>query len=229
MPMGTRYRIRFAKRGLLRWVSHRDMIRLWERMMRRIDVQLAMSEGFHPKPKMTYPSAIALGVIGWFEVIEVELAVPIDAGQFHQRLLADGQPGLTLHSVAEVPASLGKAQLVSTTYRVPLPTEWHASIAPAIESLRAAGSFDWKRDEQTVQATLNTYVRDLEWRDGAVWMTFPASTQAIPRPQDILIALGLSELLDDGLLIHRQHVEVAPALPSDIPCDDMLVESAGSS
>ena len=43
-PLRIRYRIRFAKTGLLRWISHRDLARLWERLLRRARLQLSMTE-----------------------------------------------------------------------------------------------------------------------------------------------------------------------------------------
>jgi len=61
-PLRIRYRIRFAKAGLLRWISHRDLASLWERLLRRAALKLSMTEGFHPKPRVAFPSALALGV-----------------------------------------------------------------------------------------------------------------------------------------------------------------------
>ena len=60
-PIRDRYRIRFGKTGLLRWIGHHDLQRLWERLLRRADLRLSMSQGFHPKPRINFPSALALG------------------------------------------------------------------------------------------------------------------------------------------------------------------------
>ena len=68
-----RVRIHFAKQGDLRLISHRDLMRTWERLFRRAGVALAMTEGFHPKPKMMFPSALAVGIEGLDEVLEIEL------------------------------------------------------------------------------------------------------------------------------------------------------------
>ena len=59
-----RMRIRFTKQGDLRWLSHRDLMRTWERLFRRAGVPLGMTEGFHPKPRMNFPSALAVGIAG---------------------------------------------------------------------------------------------------------------------------------------------------------------------
>ena len=65
-----RLRIRFSKQGDLRFISHRDLVRAFERLFRRTHMPLQMSEGFHPKTKMTFPSALALGVEARDEVME---------------------------------------------------------------------------------------------------------------------------------------------------------------
>jgi radical SAM-linked protein len=68
-----RIRIRFAKQDDLRWLSHRDLLRTWERLIRRAGLPLSMTEGFHPKPRMNFPSALAVGITGLDEVVELEL------------------------------------------------------------------------------------------------------------------------------------------------------------
>jgi len=64
----TRVRIRYRKLDDLRWLGHQDLVRVWERLLRRADVRPAHREGFHKRPKMNFPSALAVG-IGLFEAI----------------------------------------------------------------------------------------------------------------------------------------------------------------
>jgi radical SAM-linked protein len=111
-PLRIRYRIRFAKTGLLRWISHRDLARLWERLVRRAELKLSMTEGFHPKPRIGFPSALALGVEGLNEVVELELAEELKVNELFDRLQSDEQPGLEILSVVRLPGGFGKAQLL---------------------------------------------------------------------------------------------------------------------
>ncbi len=69
----VRTRIRFAKQGDLRFASHRDLLRVMERLFRRADVAVRQSEGFHPKPRFMFPSALGLGITGSDEVFDVDL------------------------------------------------------------------------------------------------------------------------------------------------------------
>jgi len=129
----NRFRIRFAKIGLLRWIGHRDLQRLWERMFRRAGVRLSMSEGFHPKPRISFPSALALGVEGLDEVVEVDLADSIDEQTVLEKLVGDEQPGLVINEVRLIgrgqPSGPGvelfpgfvRAKLHSSVYEILLP------------------------------------------------------------------------------------------------------------
>ena len=88
-----RVRMRFCKQGDLRLIGHRDLMRCLERLFRRAGLPLAMSQGFHPKPRMTFPSALALGIEGVDEVLELELTESPPAEELLQRLTPHAPPG----------------------------------------------------------------------------------------------------------------------------------------
>ncbi|HET6965962.1 MAG TPA: TIGR03936 family radical SAM-associated protein [Acidimicrobiales bacterium] len=76
VPTGTgrvRLRIRFSKLGKIRWTSHRDLARMWERAFRRVQLPLAYSEGFSPRPKVSFGLALSTGHESVAEFLDVEL------------------------------------------------------------------------------------------------------------------------------------------------------------
>ena len=73
-PAVTRVRIRFAKLGKIRWTSHRDVARMWERAFRRVELPLAYSAGFSPRPKVSFGLALPTGHESVAEYLDVELA-----------------------------------------------------------------------------------------------------------------------------------------------------------
>ena len=105
-PDYQRLRIRFRKQGDLRWISHRDLVRAVERLCRRADLALRMSEGFHPKPKLSFPSALALGIEGLGEVMELELVRPVEPEQVQQRLNALAPAGLVITQIAVIAGAM---------------------------------------------------------------------------------------------------------------------------
>ncbi len=73
-PTVQRLRIRYAKRGRLRFTSHRDFARAFERALRRAQVPMAYSAGFTPHPKVSYANAAPTGVASEAEYLEIGLA-----------------------------------------------------------------------------------------------------------------------------------------------------------
>src|SRR5687768_18374101 len=91
-----RVRFRFRKEDDLRLISHKDLVRTWERLFRRAGLPLGMSEGFHPKPRMSFPLALAVGVSGRDEVMELELCEERTAEELRSALTPHLPPGLAL-------------------------------------------------------------------------------------------------------------------------------------
>src|SRR3954452_14256580 len=72
--MGVRVRVRFTKVGKVRWTSHRDVARMWERACRRVRLPLAYTAGFSPRPKVSFGLALPTGAESWAEYLDLELA-----------------------------------------------------------------------------------------------------------------------------------------------------------
>src|SRR6266566_4034892 len=94
-PIVQRIRIRYAKRGRLRFSSHRDFARAFERALRRAGVPVAFSAGFTPHPKVSYVGAAPTGVASEAEYLELGLAERIDASAWQVVL-----PGVDLAAAA---------------------------------------------------------------------------------------------------------------------------------
>src|SRR3954468_18331073 len=77
-PTVQRIRLRYTKRGRLRFTSHRDFQRAFERALRRSAVPMAYSAGFTPHPKVSYANAAPTGVASEAEYLEIGLAAPRD-------------------------------------------------------------------------------------------------------------------------------------------------------
>lgn len=213
-----RYRIRFAKAGLLRWISHRDLARLWERLLRRAFLRLSMTEGFHPKPRVGFPSALALGVEGWNEVVEIELAENLSPTELLERLCRDDQPGLTIRSVCRLPEQFGKAQLLRSQYTITTPTEADPSqIQDAITRLMATEKVSVERKKKTMTVTVSEQISELDYREGSLHLALEATDAASLRPGDVLDLLGFGDWIEQGATIARTDVLLERDLQSEDP------------
>jgi len=72
----VRVRLRFGKSGKVRWTSHRDLARMWERALRRARVPVVYTGGFSPRPKLSFGLALPTGAESICEYLDVELDQP---------------------------------------------------------------------------------------------------------------------------------------------------------
>src|ERR671914_3054595 len=85
-PVIQRLRVRYAKRGRLRFTSHRDVSRAIERAVARAAVPMAYSSGFHPHPRISYAGASPTGAASEAEYLELGLAEVVAPAQVHAAL-----------------------------------------------------------------------------------------------------------------------------------------------
>ncbi len=78
-----RLRIRYAKRGRLRFTSHRDFSRAFERAIFRARIPMAYSSGFNPHPRISYANASPTGAASEAEYLEIGLAEAVDPARVH--------------------------------------------------------------------------------------------------------------------------------------------------
>jgi radical SAM-linked protein len=102
-PPVQRLRIRYAKRGRLRFTSHRDFSRAFERAIFRARVPMAYSSGFHPHPRISYAGAAPTGSASEAEYVEIGLAQVVDLADV-RALLEEALPdGLDVVEIVESP------------------------------------------------------------------------------------------------------------------------------
>jgi radical SAM-linked protein len=132
-PVVQRIRIRYAKRGPLRFTSHRDFARAFERALRRAAVPIAFSQGFTPHPKISYASAAPTGVGSEAEYLEIGLQAPVDPA-------APLSPGLdVLDAVVATEGTSLADRIDASVWRLELPGIDMQVAADAVASFLAAG------------------------------------------------------------------------------------------
>lgn len=203
-----RLRIRFRKAGDLRWISHRDLARAMERLTRRAGLALRMSEGFHPKPKLSFPSALAVGIEGHVEVLELELLRPEDPAEVAGRLADLAPAGLTIVHVEAVDRAAGKARVRSVTYQFPLPAHRRCAAEQAWQRICQGASVPVRREGRADPLELTAERISLQWMEDAVQFRLWTIAQAAVRPREVLQVLGLADLEQEGAVLSRSEVEL---------------------
>jgi radical SAM-linked protein len=210
----TRVRLRFAKRGDLRLVSHHDLMRCLERTLRRAALPMAHSQGFNPRPKFVFPLAMALGIEGCREVLELDLVEPLAAETVLDRLRAQAPPGFDFLEAEIVP--LGRAPRVEAVcYAIAIPRERHETARAAIAALLAGTQcfFTRRREGRApFELDLRPFVLAAELdTEGTLRLRMKMTPDGSARPEEVVEALGLRDLLERGAILTRTDVVLATA------------------
>ncbi|MDQ3505618.1 MAG: TIGR03936 family radical SAM-associated protein [Actinomycetota bacterium] len=203
-PTVQRLRIRYAKRGRLRFVSHRDFARAFERGLRRSGIPMAFSAGFSPHPKISYVGAAPTGSASEAEYLEIGLQTETDPEQVRAALDEALPKGLDILEV--LPAGPGglPEQIEASRWRIELP-----GLAP--QALTEALDEFLSRESVIVERVTRKGLRLLDARaavfsgesvvlDGcAILDLVVRQVSPAVRPDDVLTALGAVAGLDEPL------------------------------
>lgn len=199
-------RIQFRKVEDLRWISHRDLARCFERLFRRAEMPLAMSQGFHPHAKINFPSALSLGIEATGEWVEATLSETIDAALAEASLRQHAPPGLEIVSVALYPIDFPKPVVDWSTYQIDVPEDRQAKAQALIDKLL-----------QQQHVVIQTARREVDVRAGLINLeldqhrlrfSLRALRTAQAGPRDVLQALELDDLEQHGMRLIRTHVHL---------------------
>jgi radical SAM-linked protein len=215
----TKVRLRFAKQGDLRLVSHHDLMRCLERILRRAGLPVAQSQGFNPRPKVSFPLALGLGIEACREVVEIELAEPMEPGDVLARLAAQAPPGLEF--VAAEACGPGRSPRVAALhYALAVPAAHRDATRSALEAFLASGRWPYlrRRPERTVEADLRPFVTAAALEpDGTLRLRMRLAPEGSARPEEVLEALGLRPVVDQGAVLVRTDVELEPPARPEAP------------
>ena len=198
-----RVRVIFSKQGALRYTGNLDLHKILERSIRRADLPLAYSQGYHPQPKLNLAAALPLGFASRAEVMDIWLNDDVDdVDDVVSSLQANVPPGLTIlqaERVDEREPSL-QTQVIAAEYQVEI-TE--AGSAPGLNekvaSVMASGSIP--RERRGRQYDLRPLIeiltpapfhlrRGLPGGEG-LFMRLTAREGATGRPEEVLDVLGI--------------------------------------
>lgn len=195
LPAVQKLRIRFAKRGRLRFTSHRDFQRAFERAVRRAALPVAFSHGFSPHPKISYAGAAPTGAASEAEYLEISLTHERDPEQVRADLDAALPPGLDILEVVVAGAGSLAERLEASEWLIALP-----GVDPG-QAAEAVGTF-LDREEILVERMTKRGLRSFDCRGAVLRLAVgrepaPAETCAIlqvvlrhgtpaVRPDDVL-------------------------------------------
>jgi len=197
-----RLRLKFSRSHELKFISHLDLMRLWERAIRRAGLPLAYSEGFTPHPRISLASPLSLGITSEAELMDVYLTrwvSPQSVVIALNQQLPQGVEVLEAQPVGLNVASL-QSQVRFVEYTVEIEIEKTIpDIKSAIQSLLSAKELPWQheRDTGTRHYDLRPLIDDVWFIENTgpacqLGMRLRCDSKGTGRPEQVIKALGFS-------------------------------------
>lgn len=197
-----RLRARFKLGAEVKFISHLDLIRLWQRAFQRARIPLTYSEGFSPHPKISLAAPLPISVTSDAELMDIYLTQQISPHFFISALSHQLPPGIEIlqaYSIALNQPSL-QSQVRFAEYHVIVKIgKGRTYIETAISSLLSADYLPWQhqRDTGPRYYDLRTLVSDLCLLDykspyGTIGMRLRCDSSGSGRPEQVVLALGFT-------------------------------------
>jgi radical SAM family uncharacterized protein/radical SAM-linked protein len=148
-----RLRVWLGKQGDMRLVSHLDLVRLFDRAIRRAALPIAFTGGFHPGPRIVPANALSLGATSSGEIVDFELTQSVDPSEFRDRLAAQLPSNVPLYQVAEIPLNAPPATQILTQAEYEITVEWAQSEKAVVPTLQ-----DWQGWIDKISASAEIWV-----------------------------------------------------------------------
>ena len=199
-------RIKFRKYGALKFIGHLDVMRYFQKVMRRADIPIAFTGGFSPHMIMSFASPLGIGLESDGEYLDIELTEPIASREAVQRMNEAGVEGievLSLRQIAEEKKMTGMTILAAADYLITPKQEILPESGSAEDSSANRLSTDWKelfrdfmgqseirvmkqtkRSEREVD--LRPLIYDWEFRGGSIFIRVAAGSSENLKPDLIM-------------------------------------------
>ncbi|WP_084963032.1 TIGR03936 family radical SAM-associated protein [Thermoactinospora rubra] len=216
-----RLRVRYAKRGRLRFASHRDISRAVERAVRRAGIPVAFSAGFSPHPKISYAGAAPTGVASEAEYLEIAVTERCDPERVRADLDGSLPPGLDVLEVVEARSSGFAERLEASVWELRLPGAQEPAARAAAEKFLAA-------DIVEVERLTKKGIRRFDAREAVLDLAVAAAAEGtartaaqVPGQSCVILRMVVRHVTpavrpDDVLAGLRQVADFAPPVPPEV-------------
>jgi radical SAM-linked protein len=204
MPTKFQFLMRFTKDGKARFLSHRELLNLVEQAIRRAGIPIVFSEGFNPRPRISFPTALPLGVSSGNEIMYFQLSEWMSQTEIIRKINKGLIEGITVVSIE--PLRQDSIVSFSVEYKITPLTE---SASQGVFHLSPDKIQDWmlqpshiiQRDyvnKESKKVNLKSYVQKVELKDSSLLLTIKITNEGTARPEEVLWSLGIKGNAKDG-------------------------------
>jgi radical SAM-linked protein len=205
-----RIRVRFSRGEELKYISHLDLIRLWQRALVRAGIPLAYSRGFNPHPQISMALALAMGVTSEAELMDIMLDKLVSPHIFTAAIGQQLPHGVAVSGVFNIAPTMPslQSQVRQAEYAIAIAdSRSKEEVEAAINGLLDKETLPWQhqRDTGPHKYDLRALVDDIwliDWRDnyGNIGMRLRCDSGGAGRPEQVAAALGFTKYPE---FIHR--------------------------
>ncbi|NOZ23609.1 MAG: DUF2344 domain-containing protein [Planctomycetes bacterium] len=182
------------------FLSHLDIMRVFERGVRMAEIPIRMTSGFNPHPRISFPLALGLGIGARNEIVELELAEWMPAEDVRRRLAECLPEGVEIASAKAIPPR-AKKMVTDVTYEIYAP-EGEAFWRPLIQTALSRPQIVVERERKgkTRRVNLRPFILDLGFAGGIIHLRLKVTREGTARVEEVLCALLGGQTKDT---IHR--------------------------
>ena len=205
-----RLRIKFNRGTEIKFISHLDIVRLWQRAFNRAGIEIAYSAGFSPHPRISLAAPLALGVTSEAELMDIVCIKGVAPHFFVSAVNQQLPAGLAVDKVSPIAIDLPslQSQISRAEYKVEVAAEsGPPDVCKAIDDLLKLETLPWQHQRDTGmrqydQRALIESISIIEWKPpvGILGMKLRCDSNGSGRPEQVTAALGFRER---PLSIHR--------------------------
>ena len=196
-------RIKFSKQGVMRFIGHLDIMRYFQKAMRRAHIDIAFTEGFSPHMIMSFAAPLGVGLTSDGEYMDIEIRTPVsseDAIRQLNEVMVEGMKVLSFRQIEEGKAGKAMSLVAAADYTVSFRPgyepegDWQSKLEEFIQKDSILVLKKTKKSE--VETDIRPMIYQLSVKDDKVHMTLATGSAANLQPELVMSAFLKSEGLD---------------------------------
>lgn len=207
-------RIKFRKFGAVRFIGHLDLMRFFQKMIRRADLDIAYSNGYSPHQIMSFAAPLGVGLVSNGEYVDVEMNSVTTSADMIKRLNEASVPGVEILSIRSLPTNCGNAMasVAAASYTVRFKTgkepviDYRTKLPEFMESKEILYEKATKKGSNMLDLKPAVYELTIQ-EDGSIYMLVNASSSGNIKPAMVLEAFLLANgesLQENALQVTRE-------------------------
>lgn len=196
-----KYRVNYEVKGSLAFLSHLEIMRLWQRAILRSGLPVAWSNGFNPRPKLSLGPARGVGIEGCSEYFDVEFKAEVTSGELVRKLNDILPEGIFILAVREIAqsAKMLEAVIDEAFYRVTFLDGLPADAEEKTTAFLEAETVPFTRESPkgSKEIDLRAFVNGIELKENEMYLSLKTSPAGSVRVTELLTVFGYWDIIKD--------------------------------